>query len=107
MRRTAYKYSHFIMLTLMKKHFLFILLFIFFSLQLTAQTISPDILAKKWEAYWITVPEASQKDYGVYHFRKAFVLTDKPASFVVHVSADNRYKLYVNGVMVFLGPARA
>jgi hypothetical protein len=30
----------------------------------------------------------------------------KPASFVVHVSADNRYKLFVNGRFVSLGPAR-
>lgn len=91
----------------MKKYFLFALLFISFSLQVIAQTISHDILTKKWDAYWITAGEAAQKDYGVYHFRKTFVLADKPASFVVHVSADNRYKLYVNGVMVSLGPARA
>jgi alpha-L-rhamnosidase len=30
----------------------------------------------------------------------------KPDSFIVHVSADNRYKLYVNGTLVSLGPAR-
>jgi alpha-L-rhamnosidase len=70
-----------------------------------AQTISPGITGKKWDAYWITTPGA-YKDYGVYHFRKPFLLTAKPASFIVHVSADNRYKLYVNGVLVSLGPAR-
>ena len=91
----------------MKKYFLFTSFFISFSWQVIAQTIAPDILSKKWEAYWITVAEASQKDYGVYHFRKIFSLDDKPASFIVHVSADNRYKLYVNGIMVSLGPARA
>src|SRR5690606_15658038 len=31
----------------------------------------------------------------------------KPSKFVVHVSADNRYKLYVNEELVSLGPARA
>ena len=51
--------------------------------------------------------QCTTKNYGVYHFRKTFSLNDKPASFVVHVSADNRYKLFVNGVMVSLGPARA
>lgn len=29
-----------------------------------------------------------------------------PSRFIVHVSADNRYKLYVNGKLVSLGPAR-
>jgi alpha-L-rhamnosidase len=91
----------------MKKYFLFVLFLISFSIPGIAQTISPDILSKKWDAYWITVDEAPQKDYGVYHFRKTFMLAEKPASFVVHVSADNRYKLYVNGTMVSLGPARA
>jgi hypothetical protein len=91
----------------MKMHLLFALLFNSFSWQVIAQTVSPEILARKWDAYWITAGEAVQNDYGVYHFRKTFVLADKPASFVVHVSADNRYKLYVNGVMVSLGPARA
>src|SRR5471030_82386 len=95
------------LLTHMKKYFLFALPVIFFSAGLAAQTISPDILTKKWDAYWITADGASQKDYGVYHFRKVFFLADKPASFIVHVSADNRYKLYVNGIMASLGPARA
>jgi len=45
-------------------------------------------------------------DYGVYQFRKAFTISSKPATFIVHVSADNRYKLFVNGKFVSLGPAR-
>jgi hypothetical protein len=90
----------------MKKYFLFCLLLTFF-LHVTAQNTSKDILTKSWDAYWITAENTSPKDYGVYHFRKTFSLNNKPASFIVHVSADNRYKLYVNGVMVSLGPARA
>src|SRR5690606_28173242 len=31
---------------------------------------------------------------------------EKPETFPIHVSADNRYKLYVNGKLVSLGPAR-
>src|SRR5665647_1363994 len=76
-------------------------------LKCLSQTISKDILTKRWDAYWITVPGTSPKEYGVYHFRKTFMLTAKPASFAVHVSADNRYKLFVNGTMVSFGPARA
>jgi alpha-L-rhamnosidase len=80
--------------------------YVIFSLNSFAQKISNDILTKRWDAYWISVPNSSIKEFGVYHFRKRFSLNDKPASFIVHVSADNRYKLYVNGKMASLGPAR-
>lgn len=60
-----------------------------------------------WQAKWITVPDSDPYGYGVYHFRKDFTLNERPTSpLVVKVSADNRYKLYVNGRMVALGPAR-
>jgi alpha-L-rhamnosidase len=94
------------LLMFMKRFFLSALAVIY-SLQAITQSISNDILTKKWDAYWITVPGVSPKDYGVYHFRKTFLLNNKPDSFVIHVSADNRYKLFVNGTMVSLGPARA
>jgi alpha-L-rhamnosidase len=90
----------------MKKYFLFYLLMIF-SLYSTSQSISKDILTQKWEAYWITAANSSPNNYGVYHFRKTFWLNNKPGSFIIHVSADNRYKLFVNSAMVSLGPARA
>jgi hypothetical protein len=45
--------------------------------------------------------------YGVFYFRKNIDLAAKPAMFIVHVSADNRYKLYVNGTLVSLGPLAA
>ncbi|MGZ4048645.1 MAG: alpha-L-rhamnosidase-related protein [Bacteroidia bacterium] len=90
----------------MKKNLLFIIMIVF-SVYSAAQSISKDILTKRWDAYWITTGNTSPKDYGVYHFRKTFSLNNKLASFVVHVSADNRYKLYVNGTLVSLGPARA
>jgi alpha-L-rhamnosidase len=52
------------------------------------------------------VPGESLRDYGVYYFRKSISLKNKPDSFIVHVSADNRYKLYINQTLVSLGPAR-
>lgn len=73
---------------------------------LSAQNIHPDILQKKWNALWIHVPGEPENDYGVYKFRKNLELTEKPPSFIVHVSGDNRYKLYVNGQLVSHGPAR-
>jgi alpha-L-rhamnosidase len=60
-----------------------------------------------WTAKWIAHPTASGNDFGVYHFRKSFVLDRQPDSFVVHVSADNRYRLFVNGISVASGPARS
>lgn len=71
-----------------------------------AQPIESSILKKQWAASWIEVPEEGANSYGVYLFRKNVKLLVKPASFVVHVSADNRYKLFVNGKLVSLGPAR-
>ncbi|MBD0352399.1 MAG: alpha-rhamnosidase, partial [Flavisolibacter sp.] len=62
--------------------------------------------AKPWTAFWIAVPNQPEHDYGVYHFRKSFELTSKPAQFIVHVSGDNRYKLYINGQLASFGPAR-
>ena len=67
---------------------------------------NPDLLTRAWSAHWISVPATSPFDYGVYHFRRTFDLAAAPASFLVHVTADNRYKLYANGEFVSLGPAR-
>ncbi len=88
-----------------------IVLFTFFTLlriQLFAQPVSiPNaLLEQEWSARWIAYPTASLTDYGVYHFRHAFTLPTAPDSFVVHVSADNRYRLFVNGTPVGFGPAR-
>lgn len=71
-----------------------------------SQSINPALLKGSWKASWITVPGESLKDYGVYYFRKNIDIKDKPATFIVHVSADNRYKLYINQTLVSLGPAR-
>ena len=68
--------------------------------------INPRLLDTHWQAQWIMPPEASSYDYGVYHFRKEINLQEVPASFIVHVSADNRYKLFINGEYIGNGPAR-
>ena len=60
-----------------------------------------------WPANWIMHPIAPVRQYGVYHFRKAIDLPQKPTRFVVYVSADNRYRLFVNGRAVATGPARS
>ncbi len=68
--------------------------------------INPQLLQQRWPAKWITHPTASTKNYGVFHFRKRFTLAGKPEQFLIHVSADNRYRLFVNGQFVCHGPAR-
>ncbi|MBE7177294.1 MAG: alpha-L-rhamnosidase N-terminal domain-containing protein [Mucilaginibacter polytrichastri] len=68
--------------------------------------VNPKWLNDSWKANWITCPGVAQKDYGVYHFRKNFPLAAKPAKFIVHVSGDNRYRLFVNGKSVSSGPSR-
>ncbi len=80
--------------------------FIYCYKNLSAQNINPGILTKTWNANWIDVPGAKPHDYGVYHFRKNFILNEQPQQFIIHVSADNRYKLFVNGEMVAFGPAK-
>lgn len=56
-------------------------------------------------AEWITMPEIQGSEYGVYYFRKVISIKNVPEKFIVHVSADNRYRLFVNGEMVSWGPA--
>jgi alpha-L-rhamnosidase len=68
--------------------------------------VNPDLLTKPWKAHWLSVPGVSPHDYGVYHFRRTFELPAQPHTFVIHVTADNRYQLFVNGELMALGPAR-
>jgi hypothetical protein len=68
--------------------------------------LAQPLLRRVWTARWIAAPEASPNDYGVYYFRRLLDLDAKPERFVVHVSGDNRYQLYVNGHRVAWGPAR-
>ena len=68
--------------------------------------IHPELLTGRWKAHWISMPEEPINVYGVYHMRKTFELAEVPSRFIVHVTADNRYKLYLNGRFVSLGPAR-
>jgi alpha-L-rhamnosidase len=60
----------------------------------------------EWQARWITHPTAPLREPLVLHFRRSLELQTKPAHYVVHVSADNRFVLYINGRRVGDGPAR-
>ncbi len=71
------------------------------------EAVNPVLLTKAWPAWWIARPTASATEFGVFHFRKSFLLAARPARFIVHVSADNRYRLFVNGISVLAGPAQS
>ncbi|NCD69736.1 alpha-L-rhamnosidase-related protein [Mucilaginibacter agri] len=71
-----------------------------------AQSSVGNTSQKQWNAQWIAQPGDKGVDYGVFYFRKEFNVATKPVTFIVNVSADNRYKLFVNGKLVSLGPAR-
>jgi alpha-L-rhamnosidase len=68
--------------------------------------IADAILARAWKAYWIACAGAPEREVGVYRFRKVLDLAQKPDRFVVHVSGDQRFILYVNGERIGAGPAR-
>jgi len=57
-----------------------------------------------WAASWIGSAAGPQMTYGVFHFRRVLDLPAPPSHFLVRVSADNRYRLFVNGTSVSFGP---
>jgi alpha-L-rhamnosidase len=71
-----------------------------------SQQAAPNLLTQSWPARWITCAGAPEREFGVYHFRKTFELPARPEHFAIHVSADNRYELFVNGERALEGPAR-
>jgi alpha-L-rhamnosidase len=85
---------------------LFLVLFISFTKINIAQNVQPAIMQKQWKAAWIQVPGEPSNGYGVYLFRKKIQIQSTPTSYRIHVSADNRYKLFVNEKLISLGPAR-
>jgi hypothetical protein len=72
----------------------------------SAEKPAIDLVHSSWPAKWIACPGADPRSPSVYHFRKRFALKAVPGIFAVHVSADNRFVLFVNGVRVGDGPAQ-
>ena len=67
------------------------------------ETPDPRWTSERWDAQWIA-PAGEGTHFGVYHFRKKFNLENPSQRFVIHISADNRYRLFVNGEYVTEGP---
>ncbi len=79
---------------------------LFFSAITNAQLLQvPDSrwTTDRWDATWL-VPIEEGTHYGVYNFRKKFTLESRPEHFLINISADNRYRLFVNGQYVNDGP---
>ncbi|MCP4442216.1 MAG: alpha-L-rhamnosidase [Aureispira sp.] len=74
-------------------------------MQLTSK-VNPRLLEEIWKAKWITHPEILGKEIGLYFFKRLISLETLPKDFIINISADNRYKFYVNGQLVCNGPAR-
>lgn len=92
----------------MKYLFIVSFLLLFYNNQpVFAQTIPQPNNNLDWNAFWIKVPGESSVNYEVCLFRKTLNLSNKPATYLVRVSGDNRYKLFVNGQQVSVGPARS
>ncbi|MGB6690893.1 MAG: alpha-L-rhamnosidase C-terminal domain-containing protein [Terracidiphilus sp.] len=89
------------------RKFCTLLSIIVFAVALQAQSATaPDAPHREWKAGWISHPTAPLREPIVLHFRRTLTLADVPSSYVVRVSADNRFILYVNGQRVGDGPAR-
>ncbi len=58
-----------------------------------------------WNAQWITSDAENEDKEGLYLFRKMISISEVPNDFRVNISADNKYKLYVNEQLVSVGPA--
>ena len=56
-------------------------------------------------ARWIWIPHREYVNQHLY-LRKRFELASAPKSAPIRVTADTRYKLFVNGTLVVRGPAR-
>lgn len=60
----------------------------------------------KWDAQWISHPDVQPQEAAVILFRKNIALASKPSTYIIHISADNHYRFFVNGNYVTRGPAR-
>lgn len=81
-------------------HKLFAVILLLF---ISAASYAQDV---KWTAQWIMHPTVQPQAHAVILFRKNFELQIKPKTYVVHISADNHYRLFVNGRYILRGPAR-
>ena len=59
-----------------------------------------------FESAWITHPAAGYSENRIWLFKKSFTLSAKPEHAPLNISAEARYKLFVNGRRAAFGPCR-
>lgn len=64
-------------------------------------------LAQNIKEGWIAVPGSSAEGYGVYKFRKDINVATTSRPMRIWITGDNRYKLFINGRIASIGPARS
>lgn len=84
----------------MKKYFYLILTLVCFTSVFSQWNRPPE-----WTTKWITSTEVEPSAEALLLFRKVVSLDQVPDSFKVKITADNRFKLYVNEVFVGIGPS--
>jgi hypothetical protein len=60
-----------------------------------------------FQASWISAENIELKEHNVIHLRKTIHLDKKPETFNVKLSADNQYRLFINGKYICKGPGRS
>lgn len=64
----------------------------------------------QWEGKWIwkaPIPTAKEGDHEIVYFRRTFDITaPEECRFLARVSADSRYRLFLNGKSVSVGPCK-
>jgi len=58
---------------------------------------------RRWNARWIWAPGDPKAPNSYYYFRKEFTLDGPPAATRLHITADTRYQLFINGRLVGRG----
>ena len=88
----------------------YLLLWALIGLSVTTHAQTPETANTtpwQWDASWISPVTNTPQAYGIYLFRKQFSLLNYSGPFIIHLSADNYYRLYVNGRFAGMGPARS
>src|SRR5262249_40095547 len=76
----------------------------------TASRGAPDSspgAARAWRGKWIWTPGEPSPRNSYTYFRKTLDLASAPTAARLHLTADSRYQLFVNGAFAGRGPARS
>ena len=60
-------------------------------------------MQRKWNAKWIWGQQKNEERNLFYYFRKSFELTESPSDIKIYITAETKYKLYINGEYVSFG----